>query len=43
MIVDVETQEIINRADTSSKFEDKMNNAIAIHQYILDQNKDKKC
>ena len=40
---DVEkAQEIINRADTSSKFDDKMNNAIAIHQYILDQNKDKK-
>ena len=35
-------QEIINRADTSSKFDDKMNNAIAIHQFILDQNKDKK-
>ena len=35
-------QEIINRADTSSKFNDKMNNAIAIHQFILDQNKDKK-
>tara|TARA_E500000178_G_scaffold63850_1_gene60807 strand:- start:605 stop:1957 length:1353 start_codon:yes stop_codon:yes gene_type:complete len=40
---DVEkAQEIINRADTSSKFEDKMNNAIAINKFILDQNKDKK-
>ena len=40
---DVEkAQEIINRADTSSKFEDKMNNAIAIHKFILDQNKDKR-
>ena len=35
-------QEIINRADTSSKFADKMDNAIAIHQYILDQSKDKR-
>jgi len=35
-------QEIINRADTSSKFVDKMDNAIAIHQFIIDQNKDKR-
>jgi len=34
-------QETINKADTSSKFEIKMNNAIAILQYIKDQNKDK--
>ena len=35
-------QEIINRADTSSKFVDKMDNAIAIHQFIIDQSKDKR-
>lgn len=34
-------KETINKADTSSKFEDKMNNAIAIHRFVLDQNKDK--
>ena len=34
-------KETINKADTSSKFDDKMNNAIAIYQFILDQNKDK--
>ena len=34
-------KETINKADTSSKFVDKMNNAIAIHKYITDQNKDK--
>lgn len=40
---DVEkAQEIINRADTSSKFADKMDNAIAILQYIVDQSKDKR-
>ena len=34
-------KETINKADTSSKFVDKMNNAIAIHKYLTDQNKDK--
>ena len=34
-------KETINKADTSSKFIDKMNNAIAIHKYIIDQSKDK--
>jgi len=34
-------KETINKADTSSKFEDKMNNAIAIHKFLTDQNKDK--
>lgn len=34
-------QETINKADTSSKFEEKMNNAIGITQYITDSNKDK--
>ena len=38
----VSAQETINKADTSSKFEDKMNNAIAIHQFLKDQGKDKK-
>ena len=37
----IAAQETINKADTSSKFEIKMNNAIAILQYIKDQNKDK--
>ena len=34
-------QETINKADTSSKFEEKMNNAIGVHQFILDSAKDK--
>ena len=34
-------QETINKADTSSKFEEKMNNAIGITRYINDSNKDK--
>ena len=38
----VSAQETINKADTSSKFEDKMNNAIAIHQFLKDQGKDKR-
>jgi hypothetical protein len=38
----ISAQETINKADTSSKFDEKMNNAIAINQFILDQNKDKR-
>tara|TARA_Y100000816_G_scaffold245408_1_gene193394 strand:+ start:132 stop:1481 length:1350 start_codon:yes stop_codon:yes gene_type:complete len=34
-------QETINKADTSSKFEEKMNNAIGIHQFLMDSSKDK--
>lgn len=34
-------QETINKADTSTKFTDKMENAIGVLQYINDQNKDK--
>ena len=34
-------QETINKADTSSKFEEKMNNAIGITRFIYDSNKDK--
>ena len=34
-------QETINKADTSSKFQEKMNNAIGITQFINDSTKDK--
>jgi len=34
-------QETINKADTSSKFTDKMNNAIGILKFLKDQHKDK--
>ena len=34
-------QETINKADTSSKFTDKMNNAIGILKYLKDANKEK--
>ena len=34
-------QETINKADTSSKFTEKMNNAIGILQYLKDASKDK--
>ncbi len=34
-------QETINKADTSSKFQDKMENAIGITRFIYDNNKDK--
>ncbi len=34
-------QETINKADTSSKFEDKMTNAIAITKFLTDQHNDK--
>jgi len=34
-------QETINKADTSTKFTDKMENAIGVLKYIQDQNKDK--
>ena len=34
-------QETINKADTSSKFTDKMNNAIGILKFLNDQHKDK--
>ncbi len=37
----VAARETINKADTSTKFEDKMNNAIAILQFIKDQHNDK--
>ena len=37
----VAAQETINKADTSTKFDDKMNNAIAILQFIKDQHNDK--
>jgi len=37
----VVAQETINKADTSSKYVDKMNNAIAITQYLYDTNKSK--
>ncbi len=37
----VAARETINKADTSTKFDDKMNNAIAILQFIKDQHKDK--
>ena len=35
-------QETINKADTSSKFEEKMNNAIGVYQFIVDSAKDKR-
>ncbi len=35
-------KETINKADTSSKYNEKMKNAIAIHQYLKDTNKDKR-
>ena len=35
------TQETINKADTSSKFTEKMDNAIGILQYLKDASKDK--
>jgi len=38
----VAAQETINKADTSSKFETKMDNAIAIYKFITDSHKDKK-
>ena len=34
-------QETINKADTSSKFEEKMENAIGIYQFLIDSSKDK--
>ena len=34
-------QETINKADTSSKFEEKMNNAIGIYKFLMDSTKDK--
>lgn len=34
-------QDTINKADSSSKYKEKMENAIAIHQYLKDTNKDK--
>ena len=34
-------KETINKADSSSKYNEKMRNAIAIHQYLKDTNKDK--
>lgn len=34
-------KETINKADSSSKYNEKMKNAIAIHQYLKDTNKDK--
>ena len=37
----VAAQETINKADTSTKFNDKMQNAIGVLQYIKDQHKDK--
>jgi hypothetical protein len=37
----VAARETINKADTSTKFEDKMNNAMAILQFIKDQHNDK--
>jgi hypothetical protein len=37
----VAAQETINKADTSTKFNDKMKNAIGVLQYIKDQHKDK--
>ena len=35
-------KETINKADSSSKYNEKMKNAIAIHQYLKDTNKDKR-
>ena len=37
----VAARETINKADTSTKFQDKMNNAIGILQFIKDQHNDK--
>jgi len=37
----VAARETINKADTSTKFDDKMNNAMAILQFIKDQHNDK--
>ena len=37
----VAAQETINKADTSSKFEEKMNNAIGVTQYLRDASSDK--
>ena len=37
----VAAQETINKADTSSKYDDKMDNAIAITQYLYDTSKSK--
>ena len=34
-------KETINKADTSSKFEEKMNNAIGIYQFLMDSASDK--
>jgi len=34
-------QETINKADSSSKFEEKMNNAIGVYKFLMDSSKDK--